>query len=448
MRSMYKHQRQAFAYSLRTQNPALFMDMRLGKTLVAIRRVKLYKIENPKVLVIAPNSALGSWMDELEMEGENFVLLTGTKDQRLKKLHAGKDCNWFLLNKEGHQAIPQIASLPWDVLIWDESHWIKNPKAAVTIFYLKYFNRVKHRWILTGTPNPESDLEFVTQMLFLNRRFMGETDYWKIRAKYFQPDGYYGWMPKPGTREKMHDELAKTAFIMKCKDAGMEKEKIYENRYIEMPKDIRKVYDSFENDFEASIEGKSYRTIWATQKHIWLRKMCGGLIEKEEGLVWGGKVVELKNLLLGELKREQVVVWFSYNDILHEINQFLSPHVKCVPITGKTKLETREQYRKAFNAGKIRVLLLQEKIANAGMNLSGADTAIYYDEPTGLTAVQQTEDRILSMSKGGPLLYIRLIVKDSVDEDNRRALSVKGLRSDLVLSRIRLKYFRERRCNN
>lgn len=447
MRRMYKHQRQAFAYTLQVQNPALFMDMRLGKTLIVIRRVKLYSIKDYKVLVVCPVSAIGSWMEELELEGEAFVVLRGTRKQRREQIYDGKECNWFLLNKEGYQSIPELATLPWDVVVWDESHWIKNPKAHVTRFYLQNFRRTKHRWVLTGTPNPEHDLEFVCQMLFLNGAFCDQKDYWKFRTEYFKPGPFHTWIAKPGARETMQKELAEKSFIMKRKDAGMEKQKIYETRYIEMPKDIRKIYDDFENDFEANINGESYKTIWATQRYIWLRRLCGGFVDKDKDeMVWGGKFVELKNLLEGELKREQVVVWFSFNQELDEISELLQgARINNVTMTGATKQEIRESYRRSFNQGKIRVLLVQQAVAQAGMNLSGADTAIYYSEPTGLTATQQTEDRILSMNKSGPLLYIRLIVRDTVDEDNRRALSVKGLRSDTVLSRIRLKHFRARR---
>lgn len=70
-----------------------------------------------------------------------------------------------------------------------------------------------------------------------------------------------------------------------------------------------------------------------------------------------------------------------------------------------------------------------------GMRLDAADTAIYYSEPCSFLARQQTEDRIVSVAKKAPLLYLFLSVRDSVDEDIHFVLSQKAYRSDLTLTR-------------
>ena len=90
------------------------------------------------------------------------------------------------------------------------------------------------------------------------------------------------------------------------------------------------------------------------------------------------------------------------------------------------------------------MLLLQQAIAQMGMDLSRADTAIYFSEPAGYLAKAQTEDRIIHPEKSSPLLYISLVVKDSVDADLHSALRVKGVSSSLTLSRA-LKKSLERR---
>jgi len=69
------------------------------------------------------------------------------------------------------------------------------------------------------------------------------------------------------------------------------------------------------------------------------------------------------------------------------------------------------------------------------MNLSAADTAIYFSEPVGYMARKQTEDRILDTEKKSTLLYIHLLVENSIDEDIRMALKMKNWASNLLLSR-------------
>jgi hypothetical protein len=57
----------------------------------------------------------------------------------------------------------------------------------------------------------------------------------------------------------------------------------------------------------------------------------------------------------------------------------------------------------------------------------------------------QTEDRILSLKKKTPLLYVDLVVKDSVDEDVLDLLKDKIALSDLSLTRALAAKMRERR---
>jgi len=191
MRRLRPYQLEAFKYSMQTENPALFMEMRLGKTLVAIRRIKLYVPQDPKqglkVLIIAPNSTLTSWEDELTLEGiGDPVHLAGKRADRLAKL-VGPG-NWFLINPEGCIPIKDntasgvfcelLADHPWDVVLLDESTFIKNPNTKITKFLLNNFRDVPHRWILTGTPNPEGPLDFFSQFKFLNNDETFKGNYW------------------------------------------------------------------------------------------------------------------------------------------------------------------------------------------------------------------------------------------------------------------------------
>lgn len=556
MRPLRSNQVEAFKYSLREQHPALFMEMRLGKSLVVIRRCNLYKPRDAKrglrVLVIAPGSALGSWWEELTLpdkEGvdENEVVwLQGKRAERVAALQRN-DATWYLLNREGFQILPEIAGMTycdscagkgytltkelevgdrvsfkepdeeapaeektkkgkkrkgkklkgvlvsienvggvdecykvavdsgedveceyegdgscvqqlerescsgcrgsgrvklpdppigWDVVVIDESPFIKTPAALVTKFATKNFREVPHRWILAGRPNPENDLEYFSQFQFLDGSFCGSLNYYEHRGRFYKPgwDGY-GWEPKKGTDDLISAAVGSRAFIQRRKDVGMEKEKILINRWLKMPVKLRKAYDQLEQDFVLQFDGMQERsTIWRTTQYVWLRQMCGGWLGKEQ-CVWDGKVRVLSELLEGELKGEQVVVWYNFNnEITASSELLLRKHITCATMTGKTKKPERERRRREFQKGNIQVLLIQQAVAQMGMDLSAADTAIYFSEPTGFLARTQTEDRILSVAKDTPLLFIHLLVKNSVDVDVRNALAAKEHRNDLSLN--------------
>ncbi|MBW7989994.1 MAG: hypothetical protein FVQ84_08270 [Planctomycetes bacterium] len=444
MRRLYKHQIKAFKYTLNVKHPALFMEMRLGKTLVTIRRCNLYVPLNKKIghkfLVVAPNSALGSWEDDLKLESESKVKVsTGTRNERLKEL--SEDFKWFLLNKEGHLSIPEIARIKWDAVIIDESTIIKNPKPLITKFFLKNFRAVPHRWILTGLPNPESDLEYYCQFFFLYGSAFGFRNFWDFRAKCYEPDKVgYDWSPKSGVYDQVSGWVGSRAFIMSRKNAGFNKKKIFQKRYLDFPNDLREKYNLAEKDFE--LEG--IQTMWQTVKYVWLRKLCGGFIE--DRLVWDGKIKAVLELLKGELKKSQVVIWFNFTYEILAVEEALRKlKISCTTIFGKIKdRKEREIRRRMFQSGKIRIILLQCEIAKMGMDLSAADTAIYYSEPVGAETRRQTEDRTLSMQKDGPLLFINFIVKNSVDSDINQSHISKKFNSNWSLGKALMSKLKER----
>jgi len=407
-------------YTRRTAHPAVFMEMRLGKTLTATRTIELYRSRDPRaglrVLIAAPNSALGSWERELQTEGfgRDLQFLQGTRDQRLELLRHPKQ--WNLVNKEAHLSIPELADVKWDAVVIDESTSISKPKPKITKFHLKKFRHVPHRWVLTGTPNPQSDLDYWCQLAFLDGEAFGCDSYWRFRAKYFEcPPWGYDWQPKVGAATMIKQEVAKRAFVLTRKECGLDVPKVYERRTLELPKTLRKAYNGVEEDMILDYRGAEVkRTTYAPVKMHWLRQLCGGYVDGE--LKWKGKLIELASLLDGELARDQVVVWFSYNAELHDALQYLRKRKVDVKwATGDTPPEGRRRLEAEFLDGGFRVFLLQVAIGDFGLDLSAADTAIYYSPPYGPLRRSQSEERILAVYKDGPLLIIDLVVEDSVD---------------------------------
>lgn len=404
---------------------------------MTIRRVKQYIPINTylKVLIVAPSSAIGSWVAELELEQENtsaIALLIGLKAVRRKLLEREFEAphrSWCIINPEGYIALPEISEYDWDCVIVDEGHFLSNPKTRVFKFFFKNFRDCPHRWILTGMPNPESILQFWAQFAFLDGRGFEYKNFWDFRAQLFRCQGF-DWIPKPGVAAAITEEVGRRAFIMRRKDVGVEPNKIFTTRLLTLPENLQKLYDKAEEDFD--LDGKL--TIWATKKYIWLRRLCGGFIDDKQ--VWNAKVSEIVSLMQGELRGEKVVVWFFFNSEIPPVYQALKKiGIQSVSITGEQPIPIRDTIRKAWISGKHQVLLLQQKIAATGMDLSASDTAIYYSENPSLITSAQTQDRIVSLSKSTSLLYIYLVCQDTVDSDVNTLLKEKSWRSDMDLSR-------------
>jgi SNF2 family DNA or RNA helicase len=446
-------QRQAFAYTLSEDHPALFMEMRLGKTLTAIRRCLLYKPLSPshglRILVIAPNSALPSWERELRQERQrDVVYLSGPRAKRLAMLEEGH--RWNLLNKEGWLVIPEIEDVPWDAVIVDESTIIKNIGAGITKFLVYRFEDVPHRWVLSGLPNPEDDKEFWSQIAFVNGgHAFGHDNFYAWRHRwFFKPDYGYGWKPHAGVLDEIHEAVGERAFVMTRKQAGIEVPKVYERRYLDLPKKLRKAYRTIENEFILEYGDQFLKsTFHRIATSAWQRQICDGFVDGK--MVWDGKIKELRYLLQEPLSRQSVVVWYAYNRPLHATYKALKKaKISVKRLTGSTKMRDRRRLESRFQSGKFRVLLAQIKCADRGMGLSRASAAVYFSNSPSCEARTQTEDRILDVSDNETLLYIDLIARDTVDSDmsfgltGKKARSQKGLNAAIIHG---MRY-RSRRC--
>jgi len=67
-----------------------------------------------------------------------------------------------------------------------------------------------------------------------------------------------------------------------------------------------------------------------------------------------------------------------------------------------------------------------------GLNLSCADTAIYYSSPLGYEKRRQGQDRIIDIDKKNPPLVIDLICENTVDESLLKANKYKQKRIDIM----------------
>jgi len=417
------------------------MEMRLGKTLTMIRFLQRRCKGN--ILIVAPNSALGSWMNELRQEGvpasDISDLSHGKPEKRLQRMEEGR--RWNLINKEGWLPLPEIGDPGrFDAVVLDESTFIKSPDAGVTHFFLKNFRECRFRYCLTGTPNPESELDFVCQFLFTHGDFLRFEKFYEFKFTKYHRHAKLSWLmlPNPGVREQVKEEVFSRSIIIRRKDVGMDKVKVRESRYFDLDAISRRVYDKLETDFILEIENREEeRLVWKLEQYMRLRQIASGL-DPDGNQLWNGKLNGLGELLKTELVDDKVVVWFSFRwAAIHAWKWFNENKVPAELMLGGKTAQEREDLRKKFQSKRgPRVLCVQEQAAMTGMDLSSASVAVYFSEPCGLLTKQQTEDRILHLTKEGPLLYLELITRNTVEEDIHAALQSKHARSDRMLSSI------------
>ena len=422
-RKLFSHQRDAMEYAKSRDKIALFMEMLLGKTLVTIRWAER---QRGKKLVVLPLAVAEVWVEELSMEGLSSTLLIGSWQRRLEQYFESTD-DWFITNYEYLLSDNCVARyVPWDVVILDESSKLRNARNKTTKAAIKYFQLVPRKAILSGLPNPESELDFFEQFRFLHGEFMGEDSYWRFRHQYYAQAGYE-WRALAGVAKEIRDEVHDLAFILDRVDAGMSNERLTTTRHVTLPSSIRSVYDEAEDQLVLAMEETNLHIV----RDNWLAQLTGGFFEKDDrAYCHSAKTDALVELLEGELRGQPVIVWFRFNRELYGVESLLKERgIRCVAVTGRTKSTNKNLRLFRFKNRKVNVLLMQLKCGKYGLNLSVSSTAIYFGNSFSFEDRAQSVERIAHPSKIDALLTIDLVARGTIDEDILRALRNKRIKS-------------------
>lgn len=460
MKVFNPHQKDMFRYCLKHNNPFLFVDMRLRKSLVTIRWINAI-FTNANILIVSPYSAIYGWINQITDEDFDgfYIHIKGTKAQRIKLLdiHYHKrplGLCWFLINPEftrpdtrltekekrrlkysGKLNISQLAkniqSLHWDCIVFDECTYLRNHKTMLTKYFLKYFDHVPHKAALTGTPAPEGEHEYFTMTKCIEPRVFYETSFYEFEQNHFLilPNNAR-WL-RPIGRDYITERLSKYCYFLSRDEIGLGGEIIREVRTLHMPGKMRRMYHQLEKDFLLEIEDKVLTTVFSTTKYIWMRRLCGGLFENE--LIDKQKFNLIKDLLNGELKGQQIIIWCHFIDEILALQKFLSKYkFICDVIYGDIKPDDREQRRIEFQKGNTQIEVCQPACFRFGVDFSAAQTMIYHSLPNSFLTYNQSESRPIDLDKNDSILVLHLLYEDSVDFDIHYSLDKKESKKIMI----------------
>jgi hypothetical protein len=455
MRELRPHQQHALAWARERDRIALFMEMRCGKSSVAIQWAQERLPERGRVLLVSPLQTLPGrlqWEGELAANGITDILPLYDMAKDAREAHASwrwvadplrpgairrrRASGWFLAHYQALMTNPELLDMDWDVLILDESTRVRNPQAQLTKLLLKRATHIPRRALLSGLPNPESPLDLFTQFQILHGDFDGWTSYWAYRQTKFSPGwSGYDWRPKPGVSAEIKQYLQAHAYILSRQEADIGGAMTYAERFVEQNAEQRRLLKDIQDRFALGDK----QTQWAGQVHQWLSQVSSGIVDGR--IVNPAKLHELTTLLEGDLRGQPVVVWFAYNEQLETAYAYLQKHAperKPVRLYAELapKPRQRQDIQEAFHDGRYDVLLIQIQLGKFGWNLSNADTNIYFSNSYEYEARAQSQDRIIHPLKRTPCLTIDLITKGTLNEEEVHALRDKKTNANVMLKPI------------
>src|SRR5690606_7172455 len=114
----------------------------------------------------------------------------------------------------------------------------------------------------------------------------------------------------------------------------------------------------------------------------------------------------------------QVVIFGWFRAYLYRLQEILkSKNIECEVITGDTRSEKRHEIQVRFRKKEFPILIGNMAAAGEGLNFDNADTAIFVENDWVPARNEQAEDRLHRMTTKKSPTIIRLVCKDTIDED-------------------------------
>lgn len=399
-RLLYSYQVKMLNHLLTRKHCALFVDMRLGKTIVTVR----YVVRTPKmkkILVIGPISAFLSWYDEVLFQQNKIIVpYFGSFLEREKieeKLFTEK---WVFANHHTYLVSPEINTIDFDCIIFDESVVIKSPEKNrvkynnnypnITKYYCNSFRNAKKRIILSGYPAPNTEIEYFQQLKFLDIDYVAPfNDYYHfVNSKKMCYRTHGMTFIRTSGKEFLKKKLAKCSLYLSKEDVNFPKQLTEDRVYVEPTKFQKKHLVKLHTKW--ALRKKLYKN--SLEVYSAMKRLASGFLELNEGLKFKPKIEALKEILQNKYKNEKVLILANY---IEEVI-FLSEFLDCPYIAGKVQHKKRFKIIKNFETSDQKYLVSNCKCIKHGANISFCNNTIFYSLPPDSDTFVQVKDRILS----------------------------------------------------
>jgi SNF2 family DNA or RNA helicase len=422
---LHAYQLRAIDHIIEHDKCALFLDMGLGKTvstLTAIKRLIFEEVAVDRVIVVAPKRVAESvWAQEVakwaHLKDLSVSVVSGTPDQRKRALKAkaqiftiGRDNVPWLCAQYGG------SSLPFDMLVIDESSSFKNHKSKrFKALRLIAFKRIV---LLTGTPAPNSLLDLWPQMYLLDKgERLGRTIS-SFRQDFFSPgqsNGYvvYDYRIKDTAEKRIYQLISDICVSMKAKDYLYLPDRIDNVIELEMPDKLRKEYKEFEREkvleiFEADEQITAANAAALSNK---LLQFANGAVydsEKVAHVVHDLKLDVLEEILEAQ-QGKPVLLAYTYQSDAQRIEERFS-QFKPRRMKGQADIDD-------WNAGKIKLLIMHPASGGHGLNLQqGGNTIVWFGQTWSLELEQQFNARLDRQGQPWGVVVHKIALKGTMDE--------------------------------
>jgi superfamily II DNA or RNA helicase len=441
-------------------NGILADDMGLGKTLQTLAILQRAKEQGPKKspsLIICPTSVVNNWHSEAEKFFTDcpVILYTGANRgaerrrilRRLQRSQNGLAGSLIVTSYDiARRDYKQLKRIPWLYVVVDEGHNIKNPDAKRT----KAIKAIpsQHKLALTGTPIQNKLEELWSLFDFAMPGFLGTRKGFRDRyGRYDQIEwdavrqgpGNLKDRIRPFVMRRLKENVAKDLPPKILVDQKVELSALQVDLYkrVLASADYRWVMEEIE------AKGIQRSKVLILKLFTTLRSICNHpILAKEEhqgdtiNYEDSGKLDCLKELMEEIVDGEHRALLFCQSTQMLDIiqNFFRQWQFSFIRLDGNTPPPLRPDLVREFNGNPaIQCFLISTKAGGTGLNLTGADTVIFYDHDWNPANDSQAQDRAYRIGQTKPVTVYRLISQGTIEEKILQRQELKRILADEII---------------
>ena len=427
MADLWRHQAAALEHTLERgiDGTLLAMDMGTGKTRVAVEALRELASEGYAIraLVICPKAVIQTWQRELTYwwpEGDPLAVIarkgkTEADVKALLRADAWDNHYAFVVNYESVARVGKmreaVERVKWDAIICDEAHRLKAHNGTTSRWIAALVKRQPSavRIALTGTPLPHNHLDAFGLMRFVNPEVFGDSFY-RFRSRYTRPAE--GWAEyhdpsciktkdrndiiglMPNRLGELAVRMAPATFRVDAREVIDLPEVVEQTVTAALPRDGVKAYRAMERDFVAKFESGELATASnAAVAVMRLQQIANGVTRDTDTgrplLVHSAKEDVLVDLLR-DLPPRPVVVFCRF--------------IADIGAVGRAAEEAGREHEalwgerngiEAWREMPAGVLAVQVQAGGVGIDLTNADTMIWFARPWSLGQYDQAKARLV-----------------------------------------------------
>ncbi|ONF42500.1 hypothetical protein BTO32_14905 [Marinobacter lutaoensis] len=457
------YQEAGIRYALTLGNALIADEPGLGKTIQAIG-VSNALPDTRRILVITPASLKINWQREWRKWSVKELSVHRVPDGRPESW--SPDADVVVLNFDlVEQHYERLTEKPWDLLIVDEAHALKNPDAKRTKLILGHGQGRNHvpgipaqrRLYLTGTPTLNRPRELWPLVHSLDPDFFSDRRAFEVRYC----NGHqtkYGWDARGASNlSELHRQLRARVMVRRKKDQVLKDLPPKTRQLIELDhpavsaytgsfrklseaqKTLRALYDERQELDARAHRGEIAHESYQQQAHrlseaarIAFHQMSQA--RKETALA---KVPQVVELIKTTLSNGKLILFCHHHEVVEAYVDALNQHFKreagrqgtpntVAVVTGQTANDERQVQADRFQEDdRCRVFIGTIGSAGTGLTLTEASTVLFAELDWVPGNMSQAEDRAHRIGQKDHVLVYHTAIEHSLEARMIRRLIEK-----------------------